>query len=698
MTVVRFLAAGVIVSLLAGIRPAHADEAPIEVPSGWMFRPGDSPVGADGRPLWITEATPSASWRPMNAFSSPELDTNGLVWVRVPLPTGDWRDPTLFFDRWQGAVEVYTSHRLDELGHVEPSGIEEAAPGWRMVPVAREDLGHALFLRLQISRHPPSLGQALRLGDRGDHLVRIVSEAVPTLMVTGILLALGLLLIGGFLLRPADASLLHCAGFSLCSACLLAGLTDATPLVLDVPGFWRIAVPASAVLMAPFLAAFMTTAILARRYEWFTRIVQVLFAAGLAWVLALLVDSTLMSTHVLLAVPLIIGGLLASLAVGIREALRGNPDAQIFSLGAGVLFLLVSIDGLTLLGVTPGWRYHSYFGFLAVTLSLAVVTVRRHLVMRGALEKHMTESEARHGTVARLSGRLAESTGVLVGAVGRLRQSSSVQSGVVDRQAATLQEILATAQEINQASRLAAEKATAIMTSAGQADEANRSIGQAVEAGLGGIAAMGREVAEMANRIRALEQRTRQIAGIVDTVKGLADQSNMLALNAAIEAVRSGDAGKGFVVVAREMRSLADLSIQATARIREVLANVNDGIREAAEASERGEARTEGSLKQLQASGAQLRSLSQIVHESSASVRQISAAIGQQSVGVSQVFTALNDLSRQMDETVDRLKETREAASAVEAVADAMSAALKESASPQDSARPAPAGPAMKAA
>jgi methyl-accepting chemotaxis protein len=136
------------------------------------------------------------------------------------------------------------------------------------------------------------------------------------------------------------------------------------------------------------------------------------------------------------------------------------------------------------------------------------------------------------------------------------------------------------------------------------------------------------------------------------------------------------------------MRSLADLSIQATSRIREVLVSTNDGIREAVDLSARSEARIQASLKQFQSSGAQLLSLTNIVHESTGNVRQISAAVGQQSAGVSQIFAALNALSRQMNETVERLKETRDAVSAVEQVANSISTALTESASHTPGARP----------
>ena len=98
---------------------------------------------------------------------------------------------------------------------------------------------------------------------------------------------------------------------------------------------------------------------------------------------------------------------------------------------------------------------------------------------------------------------------------------------------------------------------------------------------LGGLTDIRAQVDEIARKIAQLSERTQQIGGITQTVKDLADQSNMLALNAAIEAVRSGERGKGFAIVAREIRSLADQSIQATNRVREILEDISASIRRA---------------------------------------------------------------------------------------------------------------------
>lgn len=205
------------------------------------------------------------------------------------------------------------------------------------------------------------------------------------------------------------------------------------------------------------------------------------------------------------------------------------------------------------------------------------------------------------------------------------------------------------------------------------ADETQRAGEQAVEESLSGLASIGEEVAAMAGAMTEVDALAEEIGGIVDVVKDLADQSNMLALNAAIEAVRSGEHGKGFAVVAREVRRLADQSLQSTGRIRQVLERLADGVSESTAAGERGEKSVAQALERLRGSGEQMRSMSDILRETNSSVRQISAAVTQQNAGISQIFTAVQHLSDQMKEAVLRIEEADQATGVVETVASRMS-------------------------
>lgn len=254
-----------------------------------------------------------------------------------------------------------------------------------------------------------------------------------------------------------------------------------------------------------------------------------------------------------------------------------------------------------------------------------------------------------------------------------LTASSEDQGNTISRQAAALQETHVTAEEIKQTSMMAAQKADAVIAVAERADAVGRSGEQAIEQTLSTLTEIRAQVMEISRKIAHLSERTKQIGSITSTVKDLADQSNILALNATIEAVRSGEHGKAFAVVAREIRSLADQSVQATGRVREILGDITHAIDDAVVITEQGSQRIENGLIRLNESGENLRQLSAIMRENSASVRQIAAAVSQQNTGITQIFGALSELSSMMDDTVARMGETTRASDVVRDVSSRVS-------------------------
>jgi methyl-accepting chemotaxis protein len=237
---------------------------------------------------------------------------------------------------------------------------------------------------------------------------------------------------------------------------------------------------------------------------------------------------------------------------------------------------------------------------------------------------------------------------------------SESQNQAVTIQATALQETQVTAQEIRQTSQVAAQKAEEILRMAEKASEIGRKGEASVEQSLVGLTDIRHQVQEIAQKISDLTDRTRQIGSITDTVKDLADQSNMLALNAAIEAVRSGEHGKGFGLVAREIRRLADQSIQSTARVKEILDNITEAIDKVAQITDSGSKRMEGGYAQVKDSGENLKALAGVVKENSVSVRQIATAVDQQNIGINQIFGAVTDQMKMMSEAVKHVETTTE--------------------------------------
>ncbi|WP_434383221.1 methyl-accepting chemotaxis protein [Melittangium boletus] len=367
------------------------------------------------------------------------------------------------------------------------------------------------------------------------------------------------------------------------------------------------------------------------------------------------------------------------LHVGIKHE---NVNRQVGELG----FTLAMLSMLIVLGGVAA----SYVLSRSIVGPLRELTdVAAHIVDSGDLTRPIQVSAA--GEVGQLAHSFSQMVERLRSVVQNLQQasealnasteqlnaSSAEQSQTVARQASALQETQVTAQEIRQTSLLASQKADAVLSVAERADELSRTGEESLEQTLAGLNDIRTQVQEIAQKILELGERTVQIGSITQTVKDLADQSNMLALNAAIEAVRSGENGKGFGVVAREIRALADQSIESTDRVRELLDDIGNSVSIAVRSTEKGQQRMEAGLEQVRTYGKNLRELSTINQDNAAAVRQIAAAVGQQNVGINQITTAVSDLSKMMDETVARIGATGEAATTLQIISDQLSSAVK---------------------
>ena len=137
--------------------------------------------------------------------------------------------------------------------------------------------------------------------------------------------------------------------------------------------------------------------------------------------------------------------------------------------------------------------------------------------------------------------------------------------------------------------------------------------------------------------ITRLSEQSASIGEITTTVSDLADQSNLLAVNAAIEAAKAGEQGKGFGVVAQEIKSLAEQSKRATAQVRSILTEIQKATSGAVMATEQGSKSVEQGMKQAGEARESIESLAETVAEAAQGAAQIAASSQQQLVGMDQV-------------------------------------------------------------
>ena len=247
------------------------------------------------------------------------------------------------------------------------------------------------------------------------------------------------------------------------------------------------------------------------------------------------------------------------------------------------------------------------------------------------------------------------------------------------QQSARLTEVTSTMEEIRQTSSVAASKAELVMQATQKAEESSATGQTTIENSLTGLQQNQAQIEQVVIQISNLTEHTQLVGEIIQTVKDLADQSNMLALNASIEAARAGEMGKGFGVVAGEIRSLADQSLTATGRVREVLTTIQTAIRTTASLAEQRKADMDRSLEQMRVSGTILREMAATVAESNQAARQIAVSVSQQNVGIAQIASAIQSLGDALSRSNESIRGAEQAAASLKALSDEVSTVLSGS-------------------
>ncbi|MGH8381974.1 methyl-accepting chemotaxis protein [Pseudomonas sp.] len=208
-----------------------------------------------------------------------------------------------------------------------------------------------------------------------------------------------------------------------------------------------------------------------------------------------------------------------------------------------------------------------------------------------------------------------------------------------DQVATAMHEMSATAQEV---ARHAAEAARA----ADDADHSAQAGEQVMQATIDTIATVNQEIAGTAAVIRHLEADSARIGKVLEVIRGIAEQTNLLALNAAIEAARAGEAGRGFAVVADEVRSLAQRTAASIAEINQIISAVQSGALEAVKAIESGQQRSEEGAEQVQRAGQMLQRITLAVEAIRDMNRQIATAAKEQTSVAEDISRNLVEITR----------------------------------------------------
>jgi len=253
------------------------------------------------------------------------------------------------------------------------------------------------------------------------------------------------------------------------------------------------------------------------------------------------------------------------------------------------------------------------------------------------------------GSIAQLASAAEE-----MSAISKQSNASVVQQQVETQQVATaMNEMSATVQEV---ARNATQTSTAAHDASGEANGGR----QVVEETVSSINALAGEVETAAATIHQLENDSENIGSVLDVIRGISEQTNLLALNAAIEAARAGEQGRGFAVVADEVRTLASRTQESTLEIQTMIERLQTGAAEAVVVMEQGRTRAQVSVKNAARAGESLRLITDSVTSISDMNTQIASAAEEQSAVAEEIDRNITNISQLGDQTAEGARQTEE--------------------------------------
>jgi methyl-accepting chemotaxis protein len=261
------------------------------------------------------------------------------------------------------------------------------------------------------------------------------------------------------------------------------------------------------------------------------------------------------------------------------------------------------------------------------------------------------------------SVRMVSEAAQSLGACASQLTASVTQIAAATSQSATaVSETTSTIEEVKQTAQLSTQKARNVADSAQKAAQVSQTGQKAAEESVDAMKRIQDQMELIAESIVRLSEQSQAIGEIMLTVNDLAEQSNLLAVNASIEAAKAGDQGKGFGVVAQEVRSLAEQSKQATAQVRSILSDIQKATNTAVMATEQGSKTVEAGVKQSAQTGESVQQLAESVAEAAQAATQIAASSQQQMAGLDQVAQAMESIKAASAQNVASTKQTEIAA------------------------------------
>lgn len=297
-------------------------------------------------------------------------------------------------------------------------------------------------------------------------------------------------------------------------------------------------------------------------------------------------------------------------------------------------------------------------------LAVDIRTTRQGSMLH-ALGEMVTSLRAIVGSINDGADQLVGNAGKIAHAAREVSQASEHQSESASAMAAAVEELTVSSSHISENAHDTEQNSKEAVALSGEGCER---AGQATVA----IKKIAETVGSASDRIRALEERANQVASIANVIKDIADQTNLLALNAAIEAARAGEQGRGFAVVADEVRKLAERTASATVEIEETIHGIQAETSGAVQAMDTALGDVDQGVQLTNAAAEALRAIENGARITLERIADVASASQEQSGASNSIAQRVEQVANMVEETTQTVHETANIATELENIALAL--------------------------
>ena len=254
-----------------------------------------------------------------------------------------------------------------------------------------------------------------------------------------------------------------------------------------------------------------------------------------------------------------------------------------------------------------------------------------------------------HGLVRQIS----EMTVQLTALVGQVSDQAQRSEQAMERQRHETDQVATAINQMSSAAQEVARGAQGAAIAAQQTDAEGKTAKRVVDGSIQQIHALVKDIRHSGTTLDSLQQDVTSIVSVLGVIRSIAEQTNLLALNAAIEAARAGEAGRGFAVVADEVRALASRTQQSTQEIQGMIDRLQTGTQVAVEAMRRSSDAGDGTSDRANEAGASLDTMAQLIGTINTMNAQIASAADEQTAVAEEINRSVHQIASAVDSVAD---------------------------------------------